>query len=299
MNIDAFLGNDAPKAQLAEQLRQDTLAHALLICAQDGCGAGYFARLLAADLLEADAAAEDGPARARRVLQGADPDCLEISGEGASGLIRVDAIRDARSEARATSLSGTRRVVIVYNASALAAAPANALLKILEEPPAGVWFLITAPSTAVVLPTVRSRCALITLSPLPEALCAEELCRRGVPRDTAAHLAGVWQGRLGAALGCIEGESAALFAAAETLTAAVLQRDAYAMMKLLVPYEKQRDAAITLLHYAAQLLHSALREGRPGVLPADIRALLDTATLLSQNVNPRLALTALCGQLGQ
>ena len=54
-------------------------------------------------------------------------------------------------------------------------ASANALLKVLEEPPEGVLFILTAPSEANVMATIRSRCAPIPLAPVAEEVCAAYL----------------------------------------------------------------------------------------------------------------------------
>ena len=74
MIIDRFLGSEDARARLHAMLQAGQLPHSILICGETGCGSGYFARLLAADLLQCDPSAADGEARARRVLEGSDPD---------------------------------------------------------------------------------------------------------------------------------------------------------------------------------------------------------------------------------
>ncbi len=302
MNIDSFLGSDAAKALLKGQFANGSLAHSMLLCGEAGCGTGYFARLLAADLLATDPAAADGAARAHRVLQGTDPDCIEVEGEGVSGQITVKRVRDVRTEVQQTSLSGSRRVVIIYGAQNLNASSANSLLKIVEEPPEGLFFLITTPSAGVVLPTIRSRCAAIQLLAPGVEVCAAALACRGVAEAEADHLARVWQGRIGSAMACTIGPRRTLFAAAENLCRAIAAGDAYALMQLFAPYEKEREALQTLLSDAAQILHSGLTVPHclpePAVATAAIRALLDTSAHLRANGNAKLALTALSLQLG-
>ncbi len=304
MIIDRFLGSEDARARLSAAMRTGQLPHSLLICGEAGCGSGYFARLLAADLLCSDPAATDGQARARRVLEGSDPDCIEAEGEGASGQIRVDRIREVRAAAQQTSLGGERRVVIVYGGESMAAPAANALLKILEEPPEGVFFLITARSPAGVMATIRSRCSTVLLTPPAPEACAAELCRQGIPTADAALLSTVWQGRIGLALRCAAGERRAVFDDAMTGCRAVAARDAYALMKLFVPYEKERDRLQTLLEDMVQVLRGSFAGLTACPAPAEtavpaIRALLDAAARLRGNGNARLVLTALCLQLGE
>ncbi len=304
MIIDRFLGSEDARARLRAMLQAGQFPHSVLICGEAGCGSGYFARLLAADLLQCDPAAEDGDARARRVLEGCDPDCIEVEGEGLSGQIRVDRIREVRTAAQQTSLGGERRVVIVYGAEDLGAPSANALLKILEEPPAGVFFLITARSAAGVMATIRSRCSAVQLSAPPPEACAAELRRAGIAPADADLLAGVWQGRIGAALACAKGERRTLFDAAFAGCRCVAEADAYGLMKLFVPYEKDREGLQTLLADMVQILSGCFAglaccpAGSDAAVPA-IRAILDAAARLRGNGNARLVLTALCLQLGE
>ena len=76
---------------------------------------------------------------------------------------KIDAVRAVRRAIYDTSLSAAGRVVLVYGAEKLNAASANAMLKVIEEPPENVLFVFTAVSEAAVLPTIRSRCSVYTL----------------------------------------------------------------------------------------------------------------------------------------
>ena len=70
-------------------------------------------------------------------------------------------MREAREAIQRSALStdAAGRVLFIYGAQNLNGSSANAMLKIIEEPPEGVLFLLTATSAATVLPTIRSRCA--------------------------------------------------------------------------------------------------------------------------------------------
>jgi DNA polymerase-3 subunit delta' len=83
--------------------------------------------------------------------------------------IPVDEVRRIRSFVTHTSAAGAARVVIVDTAEDLNASAANALLKSLEEPPARTFFLLVTSEPGRLLPTLRSRCRLLTLQPLDEA----------------------------------------------------------------------------------------------------------------------------------
>ncbi len=151
------------------------LAHALLLSGPPGQGKRDFAEALAARLLCAspDAAgfacgACDG---CRLRLSGNHPDLLRIVPEAdlpeaaqtsgktkPSTQIVVDQIRHLREQLGVTAHQSDVRVVIISPAEAMNQNTANALLKLLEEPPAGSVFLLVSSAPRRLLPTIRSRC---------------------------------------------------------------------------------------------------------------------------------------------
>jgi DNA polymerase-3 subunit delta' len=76
----------------------------------------------------------------------------------ASKEIRVDAVREAIEFAQRTSGRGRGKVVVVYPAERMNGITANALLKVLEEPPGDVRFVLATEAAHLLLPTIRSRC---------------------------------------------------------------------------------------------------------------------------------------------
>ena len=179
--LERLAGNDALKSELGAALRGGRLPHAVLLVGEPGCGAGFAARCLAADYLYP----QGGP-HAEAVLKKEDTECLVLQGEGASGQIPVKKVREAREAIQRSALStdAAGRVLFIYGAQNLngtQGSAANALLKIIEEPPEGVLFLLTAPNAAVVLPTIRSRCAAYTIAPVPAADCAARLRAERLP----------------------------------------------------------------------------------------------------------------------
>ena len=85
--------------------------------------------------------------------------------------ILIDQVRELGEFLTLASHRGGRRVVLLAPAEALNGPAANALLKLLEEPPAGAVFLAVSDDLDAVLPTVRSRCVLMR-APMPEARAA-------------------------------------------------------------------------------------------------------------------------------
>lgn len=201
------------------------------------------------------------------MLKGQDSECIALRGEGASGQIPVARVRAAR-EAIGRSALGTDargRALFLYGAQDLNGASANALLKILEEPPAGVLFLLTAASAAAVLPTIRSRCAAYTLAPVPLDECTAALLKADpmLRPQPAQDLAFLYGGLLGAALrGARDPAVKNALQRAKEISTCAGRRDIYRAQALLAAVEKDREGAKLLLEQLDRLCGAALR--RPG-----------------------------------
>ena len=243
--LERLAGNDALKAELGTALRGGRLPHAVLLVGEPGCGAGFAARCLAADYLY-----PAGGPHAEAVLKKEDTECLVLQGEGASGQIPVKKVREAREAIQRSALStdAAGRVLFIYGAQNLNGSSANAMLKIIEEPPEGVLFLLTATSAATVLPTIRSRCAAYTIAPVPAADCAARLKAERLPAKAAEELAFLYEGHIGTALKSWNDPTAkAALGMAKTLCGYAAQGDTYRALALLTKYERDKDGFAALL----------------------------------------------------
>lgn len=92
------------------------------------------------------------------------PDALWVKPDKAGGAIKIDQVRELQQQAYLTPQRVLNRVIIIDSADRMNAASANALLKILEEPPAQTLFILIAQQISTVLPTVLSRCHLLSFS---------------------------------------------------------------------------------------------------------------------------------------
>lgn len=119
-----------------------------------------------------------------------------------SDVIRVDEIRKLHTFFGLSAADGGRRVVIVDSADELNTQAANALLKMLEEPPARTTLMLLSHQPGRLLPTIRSRCRTLRLSPLgPEDMAAAlEQAEVQVPPQTIAPLTTLAEGSVGAAM---------------------------------------------------------------------------------------------------
>ena len=93
----------------------------------------------------------------------AHPDLRWVGPDGA--VIKVDAVRDIVAFAQGTPQAGPRKAAVIAGAHALNVHAANALLKTLEEPPAGTHLLLVTSQPGRLLPTIRSRCQRLEIRP--------------------------------------------------------------------------------------------------------------------------------------
>lgn len=195
-----------------------SLPHALLLAGPAGQGKRQFAEALAALLLCESPVA--GPAACGQCVgcqwraAGNHPDLFRLipeadedSGEATDGAeptkaksvqIRLEQIRDLLPALALSAHRGGRRVVIVDPAEAMNVFTANALLKLLEEPPAGVVFLLISAQPMRLLPTLRSRCQRWDF-PLPDAAIVKPWLAQEFPDTPVALLALVGGAPLAAA----------------------------------------------------------------------------------------------------
>ena len=180
------LGHDRAVASFLARWRSGRLPHGWLIEGPKGIGKATLAYAIARFLLHGEGTG-DGlsvPAdsmAARQVAMGSHPDLkiIERQADPKSGRLRtqiiIDDVRSALDFLTLTSARDGWRVVVVDSADDLNRNAANALLKILEEPPARTVLLLVSHAPGGLLPTIRSRCQRLKLSPLPDARVDEIL----------------------------------------------------------------------------------------------------------------------------
>lgn len=317
--LDTRLAGNAPLKAAAARLRESgRMGHSLLLVGEAGLGAGFAARCLAADLLypaggpfaEAllrgeccQAVASAGARDSGRIETGLVREAIEVRGAAKNGGYLVGQVIAARDACFHSSLSAEGRAVLLYHAEAMNAQSANALLKVLEEPPDGVTFLLTASSLAAVLPTIRSRCACFALAPVPAAECADYCIARGVDPERARLYSRVFDGRIGTVLALEQdADRRARLETARALAAAAAGRDAYAAAVLLAGLEKDRAAAADVLSDLAALAAASLQDAAvcplsPAAAVRAIRTADDVRVRLAANGSPKLVLTVAAARL--
>jgi DNA polymerase-3 subunit delta' len=185
-------GHDAPWREWRAALAGPRMHHGWILAGPRGVGKAAFARAAARELV-----AEPGVPQPL----GDHPDVLVLEplpataedeknrDEGkpytANRNIKIDQVRAMRRRLETRPTLGSRRLVILDPADDLEASAQNAILKSLEEPPAGTHFLLVAHRLGRLLPTIRSRCRVLTF-PRVAAGEIDAILQREAPQASAA-----------------------------------------------------------------------------------------------------------------
>ncbi|WP_375427471.1 DNA polymerase III subunit delta' [uncultured Sphingomonas sp.] len=278
--MTSLVGHAAATAAFLGAMRSGSLHHAWLLTGPEGVGKATFAHAAAARLL---AEASGNPPRGEgldiaadhptRLLidAGSHPDLrlldrltkiADTGQETSARSITIDQVRSLHPLFATTPALGPRRVVIIDAVDDLERSGANALLKSLEEPPAGTIFLLVSHALARLLPTIRSRCRQLRFSPLGEddvRRIISAALADAAPQDLAA-AAQAGKGAPGAALRFAGLDIAALDASIDRLVSSGHSGDA-----------ERSGLAQTLSLKAAQPRYQLFLDRAPAAIAAAAR----------------------------
>lgn len=181
-NLTLF-GHQAARDTFLKAFHSPHFPHAWLINGPFGIGKATFSFHMARYILSGRSNGQTLFSLAdplhRRIVANSHGDLLTVGGEGGQE-IGVDAIRQFNATLNQTPAEGGWRVVIIDGADGLNRNASNALLKRLEEPPVKTVFLLSTTLPGRLLPTIRSRCQALVLSPLEEEEMKQVLMSQGL-----------------------------------------------------------------------------------------------------------------------
>jgi len=316
------IGQDKILSLLDYSLKTNTTAHAYLLVGPRHVGKGTLAFNLAQALNCDGPELPCGQCRScRRILEGKHADVTPV-GLDSKTEIGIDDIRALQRLANLPPYEGKCKVFIIDGAEYLSTEAANSLLKILEEPPQKVVWLLLAAEEARLLSTITSRCQRLELKPVPSEQVQEILINSyNVDVNKAKLLTQLCHGRLGWALSTLanddilEQRAQRIAKLISLLTARLERRFAYAQ-ELASQFSQNRRAGSEIMEvwvdWWRDLMlikggcketvtnvdyETVLEKQAGGLSLSEIKGFLANLCLLqeqiSKNVNPRLALESL------
>ena len=281
-----LVGHQAAERRIVDAMRGQRLHHAWLITGPEGVGkatlAFRFARRLLAGTSETLALDENHPVF-RRVAAGTHADLLTIEREWdekkkrLKKTIAADSVREIPGFLHLTAAEGGWRVVIVDGAEDMNIQSANAILKVLEEPPPRAVLMLISAVPGRLLPTIRSRCRPLALAPLGDADMALVLGAYlpSMPAHERVALIELAEGSVGRALSLAEQGGLAIAGMVREIMAAVPRVNllrGYEMADALRD-EVAFDLFFALLRQAiARVMIAAVRRTAPHPEIADLEA---------------------------
>lgn len=260
MGLEALLGNERLKENLAQSVARGHISHFYLISGPEGSGKHTLARLLGAAIL---CQGRDKPCLhcnpCRKVMDGNHPDFITVD-DPEKKTVTVELIRQARADMYIQPNESAYKIYLFPRAQDMGIPGQNALLKVLEEPPKYGVFLLLTDNPDKLLPTVRSRCTELKMLPLSRQVLLGQL-EKDFPqtqpedRESAAVRSG---GFLGQARALLE-QGNAMAPQTEGFCQAFANRDALLLTRTLVPMEKwKRDDLGQMLEGWLELVQAAL-----------------------------------------
>lgn len=313
--LQAFYGNEKAKATLALGWKGGRLPHAVLLEGESGAGKKTFARLIAAAAVCSGEERPCGVCRhCAKAMEGVHPDIRLIDGGESAKNLNVDAIREIRSSASVRPNEAERKVYILADAQNMTVQAQNALLKVLEEPPKGVVFVLTCENRSALLETILSRVTLVRIENPPPALCEQVLheLAPGHGEEEYRLAADVFDGNIGRAAASLgDAGFRRIVDGADAIAKAAVQGTEYDLLEQLAAFENDKDgfraclrrvkavfAGLLRRKYLPEQQRDALDSGISALQCERIVAIIEAALqMMEQNMGYPLASVWLCSQM--
>lgn len=162
------------------------------------------------------AAATDSPQpcgeciHCQRAVKGNWVDFTEISadtGDGETGSLKIEQFRKLKDSVGFGAFDGAFKITLIRDADRMTVQAANSVLKLLEEPPTGWIFILTASDSSLLLPTIVSRCQALRLKPFPTPALLQLLTEADVSGDRRSICAELAQGSWNKALSLAQSDA--------------------------------------------------------------------------------------------
>ncbi|MCM1285067.1 MAG: hypothetical protein NC213_04600 [Acetobacter sp.] len=257
-----FAGNEKVIEQLGYLIDTKRFPHALIIEGEHGLGKRTLARNIAAALVCRN---EEKPcmecSQCHKAKENIHPDIFEHSAGGGANSFHVDVVRNVIKDVYVQPNEAEHKVYILGNADCMSVSAQNALLKVLEEPPKYVVFILTAQSKSRLLETVLSRSVIVTL----EGVNADEGASYIVKNNPAIISSKAREavlnlnGNIGKAIDFLEnGRESELVDVCCDMCKALVDDNEYALLKLCSAFQRDRQGIVFACDFLKNIFRDAL-----------------------------------------
>lgn len=300
MKLTNFIGNEKVIDRLSKLLESGRFPHALIIEGEEGIGKKTLARDLACALV---CRGEDKPcgecSQCKKAMSGIHLDISEYIPSGTANSFHVDTVRNIINDAYVQPNEADYKVYILANAHCMNPNAQNALLKILEEPPKYVVFILTTESKSALLSTVLSRSVCVSLEGVDIGRAANYITSHceGVDYNTAKKTAETFNGNIGKAISSLQdSKTSELVDVCNKICKALASSNEYEMLTLCSAFQKDRQGVV----FACDLLKNIFRDALfAGDVSEHISGQEESAALLKSSLSRQnlVKLMSTCDEL--
>ena len=210
VNLNRIYGNEEIKLLLSRALQKGNFFHAVVFAGKEGTGK----KTLVNDVVSAMACKSDNAPCGecdvcRKIKNDECVDIYTIKKPENRAMVPIESIRDIYSSISYKPNDLDFKVYILPDGDKIAPRTQNALLKLLEEPPSGVYFFILCEDENKLLPTIRSRCEIFHLERLSDDAIRSYLKQNNIEGDIETAIA-LAKGSYGKALDILSSDSTVL-----------------------------------------------------------------------------------------
>lgn len=297
-----MIGQARIRNQFSRLIKGGLLSHAYIFLGPEHLGKQTLAKWAAAELLGIAVTEVDRHPDVRTVTRGYDEKNERFKRD-----LSVNEIRTAIQFATESSFRGGYKIIIITEADRMNTEAGNALLKMLEEPPAKTVFFLLYETLGAIMPTIRSRTQLLPLTLVSDEEMTDGLLEKNYSKDTIQEVLGVAAGRPGLAITFLEDQEK--FIARKQMQTDFLQligaslADKFAAAESFVALS-QENGGVDELVERLELWQEALR---PTVFKNNGQIKIDLVTAndqlsaaimaLRHNAHPRLTVEALLAKI--
>lgn len=246
---------------IRSMILRDRLSHAYILCGEKGIGKKTLAKYMAAQILCEKGSGEPcGVCKACRMLEiDGHPDFITVEASGKTGNYRADDLRPIISDASVLPNEGGIKLYFLPRIDKALAAAQNVLLKIIEEPPAHVVFIMTAESKERILPTVLSRAICINIAEPTADECRRALSKMGFAQAEIDSAVSLFGGNIGRCAEYIRDDGAKkLPETVRSITENLVSGDEYGLLRALSSLEKDREMCLSALAELKNVIRDAV-----------------------------------------